>query len=45
MNELLIERLGQLEFERLNLIALLKEKDSQIDRLQSELDELKSTEK
>lgn len=45
MNELVSRRLGELEFERLALIANLQEKEAEIASLKAEIEKLKSTSK
>ncbi|MDT2797427.1 hypothetical protein P7H47_09280 [Enterococcus cecorum] len=42
LNQLVQERLGQLELERLQLVATIGEKDKEIENLKSEIEKLKA---
>ena len=41
LNQLVQERLGQLELERLQLVATIGEKDREIENLKAEIEKLK----
>lgn len=42
LNQLVQERLGQLELERLQLVATINDKDREIENLKSEIEKLKA---
>ncbi|CAI3346741.1 hypothetical protein CIRMBP1197_00990 [Enterococcus cecorum] len=42
LNQLVQERLGQLELERLQLVATIGEKDREIENLKAEIEKLKA---
>ena len=42
LNQLVQERLGQLELERLQLVATISEKDKEIANLKAEIEKLKA---
>lgn len=42
LNQLVQERLGQLELERLQLVATISEKDREITDLKAEIEKLKA---
>lgn len=42
LNQLVQERLGQLELERLQLVAAIGEKDKEIANLKAEIEKLKT---
>ncbi|CAI3476919.1 hypothetical protein CIRMBP1310_01668 [Enterococcus cecorum] len=42
LNQLVQERLGQLELERLQLVATIGEKDKEIENLKAEIEKLKA---
>ena len=42
LNQLVQERLGQLELERLQLVATIDDKDREIENLKSEIEKLKA---
>ena len=42
LNQLVQERLGQLELERLQLVATINEKDREIENLKAEIEKLKA---
>lgn len=42
LNQLVQERLGQLELERLQLVATISEKDREIANLKAEIEKLKA---
>lgn len=42
LNQLVQERLGQLELERLQLVATIGEKDREIENLKAEIENLKA---
>lgn len=41
LNQLVQERLGQLELERLQLVATINDKDREIENLKAEIEKLK----
>lgn len=42
LNQLVQERLGQLELERLQLVATINDKDREIENLKAEIEKLKT---
>ncbi|WP_171333596.1 hypothetical protein [Enterococcus cecorum] len=42
LNQLVQERLGQLELERLQLVATINDKDREIENLKAEIEKLKA---
>lgn len=42
LNQLVQERLGQLELERLRLVATIGDKDREIENLKAEIEKLKA---
>ena len=42
LNQLVLERLGQLELERLQLVATIDDKDREIENLKAEIEKLKA---
>ena len=42
LNQLVQERLGQLELEQLQLVATISEKDREIENLKAEIEKLKA---
>lgn len=42
LNQLVQERLGQLELERLQLVATINDKDREIENLKEEIEKLKA---